>query len=117
METALSDPQTRATRRFVEASQTLGAAFLAGLTPYATCQRGGRRGPVKIEPCGYSAPLDLETLLWKCGARYPAWRLQRFLKCPRCGGTSIEVAWQPGSSRATRRARDLMQCAEAAGGC
>ncbi|HEY2010506.1 MAG TPA: hypothetical protein VGH23_16070 [Rhizomicrobium sp.] len=102
-------------RRLVEASQTLGAIYLAGLRPQAICQRGKRIGPVKVEPCGYKAMLDLESLIWKCGAKYPAWRLPRFLKCPRCGGTSVEVAWMLGASPAARAGQDLYQCAVAAG--
>jgi hypothetical protein len=107
---------TRETRILVEASQTLGAAFLAGLQPHARCQRGKRIGPVKVEACGYSAALDLETLIWAKGAKYPCWRLaQQRLRCPRCGGLSVEVAWQPGGSPVGRAARDLYQCQIAAG--
>jgi hypothetical protein len=36
--------------RLVEASQTLGTAFLAGLQPHAHCRRGKRMGIVKVEP-------------------------------------------------------------------
>ncbi len=102
-------------RTLVEASQTLGAAFLAGLRPHARCLRGKRSGPVKREPCGYSAELDLESLIWTRGARFPCWRLPQFLKCPRCGGTAVSLSWLPGASPAQRAARDLYQCVVAAG--
>ena len=74
-------------RRLVEASQTLGAVFLAG------CLRGKRLGVTKVEPCGYSAGPDLESLIWTRGAKFPCWRPSQRLKCPRCGGMSVEVAW------------------------
>jgi hypothetical protein len=102
-------------RALIEASQTLGAAFLAGLQVHAMCRRGNRIGIVKVEPCGYDAMLELESLIWTRGAKYPCWRLAQRLKCPRCGGMSIEVAWVPGTSPAARRSRDLYQCAVAAG--
>jgi len=103
-------------RRLVEASQTLGAAFLAGYRPHVRCLRGDRRGPVKIEPCGYDAILNLESLIWTRGAKFPCWRLVQRLKCPRCGGTAVELAWLPGGSRAERAAKDLYQCKVAAAG-
>lgn len=102
------------TRHLVEASQTLGAAFLAGLQPQAQCRRGKRIGPVKVEPCGYRALLDLESLIWTRGAKFPCWKLVSRLKCPRCGGTNLEVYWLPGASPAARAASDLVQCAVAA---
>ena len=74
-------------------------------------------GPAKVEPCGYDAALDLETLIWAKGASYPCWRLaNRRLKCPRCGGLNVDVAWLPGPSPAVRAARDLVQCRDAAMG-
>lgn len=104
------------TRSLVEASQTLGAAYLAGLRPHARCMRGKRMGPVKVEPCGYIAELDLETLIWAKGAKYPCWRLgHQRLRCPRCGGLNVVVDWHPGGSAGQRAARDLYQCAIAAG--
>lgn len=107
---------TRETHHLVEASQTLGAAFLAGLRPHARCRRGKRIGPVKVEPCGYAYDLDLESLIWAKGARYPCWRLaQQRLRCPRCGGLSVDLCWLPGGSPAARAARDLYQCRVAAG--
>ena len=61
------------TRTLVEASQTLGAAFLAGLRPHVRCLRGKRMGPVKVEPCGHATELDLESLIWtRAGPNTPA---------------------------------------------
>ena len=102
-------------RRLVEASQTLGAAFLDGLRPHVRCLRGKRIGPVKVEPCGYYTELDLESLIWTRGAKYPCWRLAQRLKCPRCGGVAVELTWLMGSSTAARLARTLYQCLAAAG--
>lgn len=93
-----------------DAKLTLGAAFLAGLQPHARCLRGKRMGPVKVEPCGYHAALDLECLIWTRGAQFPCWRLASRLKCPRCGGTALDLAWWPGEAPAARARRDLYQC-------
>jgi hypothetical protein len=101
--------------RLVEASHTLGAAFLAGLQPHGHCRRGKRMGIVKVEPCGYSAALDLESIIWTRGAKFPCWRLPQRLRCPRCGGMSVEVAWLPGPPPGVHAARALYQCAIAAG--
>lgn len=106
---------SRESRTLVEASQTLGAAFLAGLRPHVRCQRGKRSGPVKREPCGYDTELHLESLIWTRGAKYPCWRLAQRLKCPRCGGMAVQLAWLPGGSPAARAGRDLYQCVIAAG--
>jgi hypothetical protein len=102
-------------RSLVEASQTIGAAFLAGLLPHARCLRGRHMGPVKVEPCGYDAMLDLESLIWTRGSKFPCWRLAQRLKCPRCGGMAVELSWHPGPPPSARAARDLYQCAVAAG--
>jgi|HubBroStandDraft_4_1064222.scaffolds.fasta_scaffold1029590_1 hypothetical protein len=64
------------------------------------CRRGNRIGIVKVEPWGYDAMLELESLIRTRSAKYPCWRLARRLKCPRCGGMSIEVAWVPATSPA-----------------
>lgn len=102
-------------RTLVEASQTLGAAFLAGLRLHVRCQRGKRMGPVKVEACGYDTELHLESVIWAKGAKYPCWRLQGRLRCPRCGGLAIEIGWLPGGSPGARAGQDLYQCAVAAG--
>lgn len=106
---------TEKTRRFVEASQTLGAAYLAGQRPRARCLRGKRLGPVKVEACGYAADLDFESIIWTRGAKFPCWRLADRLKCPVCGGTSVVVDWQPGPPRLNRSTPKLYQCHYAAG--
>jgi hypothetical protein len=80
----------------VEACPTLGDAALAGLRPHAACVCGKRSGIGKVEPCGFSAYLDLGSIIWTRGANFPCWRLSQRLKCPQCGGTSIELVWLPG---------------------
>ncbi len=94
--------------------RTLGEAFLEGLQPSVHCLRDHRNGPVKRELCGYRADLDLESLIWTRGAKYPCWRLRQKLKCPRCGGTAVDVSWHQVLSGAERARRHLYQCAEAA---
>jgi hypothetical protein len=98
----------------VDEDVTLGEAFLAGWEPHVRCLRGSRNGPAKIEPCGYTTTLDLESLIWTRGATYPCWRLRKRLKCPRCGGLAVRLSWSPGASRAERARRDLCQCVAAA---
>lgn len=93
---------------------TLGEAWLWGYSPHVRCNRGKRIGPVKVEPCGYTADLDLATLLWAKGARYPVSRLSQRLKCPRCGGRSITLAWLPTGNAVQRRGQQFYQCEEAA---
>jgi hypothetical protein len=89
----------------------LGEAFLAGLSPHVRCLREKRRGPVKIDPCGYHADLDLESLIWTRGASFPCGRLRQRLRCPRCGGISVEINWHRTYAAAERTRRDLYQCA------
>jgi hypothetical protein len=104
---------SRESRTLIEAGQTLGAAFLAGLQPHAHCLRGKRSaGPVKIEPCGCDAVLDLESLIWMRGAKFPCWRLSHRLRCPRCGGMGVEFVWLPAPSPAVRAGRDLFPAVE-----
>ncbi|MEY4967238.1 MAG: hypothetical protein RL274_2821 [Pseudomonadota bacterium] len=103
------------TRTLVEASQTLGAAFLAGLRPHVRCLPGKRMGPVKVEPCGYATKLHLESLIWTHGPKYPCWRLASRLRCPRCGGTVVEMTRLPGGLLPARARRDLYQCVVASG--
>jgi hypothetical protein len=97
--------------RVVSPEMLLGEAFLGGLSPHVRCLRSKRLGPVKIEPCGYGADLDLESLIWTRGAKFPCWRLSQRLRCPRCGGLSVELGWAPTAERATRARQDLYQCA------
>ena len=93
-----------------EASKTLADAWLRGLVPHVRCLRGPRSGPAKIERCGYTAPLSLETLIWTRGARFPCWRLATRLKCPCCGGVSVEVDWLPSLSPMDRGATRFYEC-------
>jgi hypothetical protein len=94
----------------VSPEMLLGEAFLVGLSPRVRCLREKRRRPAKIEPCGYAADLDLESLIWTRGAKFPCWRLRQRLRCPRCGGLAVEIAWLPGESPSSRAGEDLYQC-------
>jgi hypothetical protein len=94
---------------------TLADAWLQGLVPQVRCLRGPRNGPAKIERCGYTATLSLETLLWTRGARFPVWRLPNRLKCPRCGGMAVEVDWLPSDESMKRPTKRFYQCEKAVG--
>lgn len=105
--------RARAAGRPSRSERTLGEAFLEGLQPHVHCLRDGR-SPAKIEPCQYSADLDLESLIWTRGAKFPCWRLRQRLRCPRCGGMAVDVSWYQTFSPAERARRDLFQCVAAA---
>jgi hypothetical protein len=93
--------------------QTLAEAWLSGLVPHVRCLRGKRNGPAKIEACGYTTPLSLETLIWTRGARFPCWRLSNRLKCPCCGGTAVEIDWQDQVSPVDRARKSFYECERA----
>ena len=57
------------------------------------------------------------SLIWSWARRdqHVCCRLASGTKCPRCGGTAVELAWLPGGAPAARGGRDLYQCVVASG--
>jgi hypothetical protein len=41
------------------------------------------------------AELDMQTLVWAKGLRFPLGRLGSRLMCPRCGSTDVNVIFEP----------------------
>lgn len=101
-------------RQYPAEDKTLADAWMGGLVPRVRCLRGKRIGPVKVEPCGYSSAISLSTLIWTRGARFPCHLLARRLKCPRCGGTMVEVGWFPEALPYERATRSFYECEKAA---
>ena len=52
------------TRTLVEASQTLGAAFLAGLRPHVRCLRGKRKVLRTLPLCFPGTQMELPAIQW-----------------------------------------------------
>ena len=53
--------------------ETLGEAYR--LSRRARCVRGTIESPVMIQKCEYMAELDMQTLVWAKGLRFPLGRL------------------------------------------
>lgn len=78
--------------------ETLGQAFASKWGVTMRCNRGSRRGIVKIEECRYIAKLDMETLVCTRGRGFPLALLQSRLMCPNCGGRHVLITFDvPGS--------------------
>ena len=43
----------------------------------------------------YTAELDMQTLVWAKGLRFPLGRLGNRLMCPRCGSRDVNVIFEP----------------------
>jgi hypothetical protein len=71
----------------------------------ARCLWGGpdthsRHKRIAIE-CDTTAWLDMATLVWTRGAKFPLDQLQSRLKCPNCGERRVQVFFEvPGEPRA-----------------
>jgi len=78
---------------------TLGDAYQAGWGIRVRCRRGDYTGPAKIERCSYTASLSMETLVCTRGRAFPLARLPARLRCPSCGDTNVQVAFDvPGGA-------------------
>src|SRR6202043_4143137 len=60
--------------------ETLGEAYRLSWRVRVRCVRGYIESPVRIQPCGYQAALDMQTLVWAKGPKLGA-----RLMCPACG--------------------------------
>ena len=56
---------------------------------------GTIESPVTIQKCEYMAELDMQTLVWAKGLRFPLGRLGSRLMCPRCGSRDMNVIFEP----------------------
>lgn len=78
---------------------TLGDAYAAKWTIRLRCTRGMLRGIVKLDPCGFQADLDMQTLVCTRGRDFPLARIASRLRCPNCGHMEVQVLFDvPGSA-------------------
>lgn len=79
--------------------QTIGEAYQAGWGVRIRCARGDYQGIVRIDPCGFEAALDMQTLVCTRGRAFPLARLASRLRCPNCGEMRIQVLFDvPGAA-------------------
>jgi len=85
--------------------QTLGEAFRLGWRARARCLVTGpapksRHDRIAVF-CDTVTELDMKTLVWTRGDRFPLDQLEGRLKCPRCGSRQIKIIFSvPGSPEA-----------------
>jgi hypothetical protein len=74
---------------------TLGDAWRHGWTARAVCQfmTYGTRSDRANIACRSVYDLDLQTLVWPRGERFPRDQLESRLRCPRCGQMRVQVVW------------------------
>jgi hypothetical protein len=78
---------------------TLGEAYSAGWGIRVKCQRGDRRGIVRIDRCQFEAALDMQTLVCTRGRDFPLARIASRLRCPNCGDMGVQVLFDvPGAA-------------------
>ena len=79
--------------------ETLGQALQAGWGIKLRCARGNRRGIVKIDPCRYTAQLDVLTLVCTRGRSFPLSLLASRMACPNCGERPVLLTFDiPGAA-------------------
>src|SRR6202035_3195933 len=84
---------------------TLGEAWKLGWRVRARCLWGGpdphsRHNRISIE-CDTTVRLDMETLVWTRGHKFPLDQLSSRLKCPKCGERRVQVYFEvPGEPKA-----------------
>jgi hypothetical protein len=74
--------------------ESLGQAWRAGWRITAHCLWYGqpkRRSDRRIPWCDTVTELDLKTLVWTRGERFPLSELASRLKCPKCGFRNVRV--------------------------
>ncbi len=75
--------------------ETLGEAYRLSWRVRARCLRGVIEAPRSDRKCDYVAELDMRTLVWAKGLRFPLGKLGSRLMCPRCGSTDVNVIFEP----------------------
>ena len=75
--------------------RTLGDAWRYGWTATAVCQfmAYGKRSEHRNISCRTVYELDLKTLIWTRGDRFPREELEGRLRCPRCGQMNVQIMW------------------------
>jgi hypothetical protein len=75
--------------------ETLGEAYRLSWRVRVRCVRGYIESPVRVQPCGNQAVLDMQTLVWAKGRNFPIGRLGSRLMCPVCGSRDVNVIFEP----------------------
>jgi hypothetical protein len=87
---------------------TLGEAFRLGWRVKAHCLQVGPMAKSghgrQTVICEVVAELDMKTLLWTRGERFPLELLQSRLRCPKCGSRNVRVIFEPPAPRAAQSA-------------
>lgn len=75
------------------AVETLGEAWKLGWRCTAHCAwlGPGKNQGRPVPWCDTRVELDMTTLVWTRGERFPLLRLGEVLKCPRCCGRNVRV--------------------------
>jgi hypothetical protein len=85
--------------------ETLGQAHEYGWRITARCTHGrADHAGRSSRECYHREELNMETLLWTRGARFPLSRLSGVLKCPHCGSRQITVMFDIPQIPTARRA-------------
>jgi DNA-directed RNA polymerase subunit RPC12/RpoP len=75
--------------------ENLGEAMDLGWRVHARCLWTGHEGLKRTRDCGWRMVLDLPTLVATRGRAFPIADLASRLRCPRCGGRRLAVAFEP----------------------
>lgn len=75
--------------------RTLGDAWRYGWTARAVCQfmSEGKRTERRNISCRTVYDLDLQSIIWTRGERFPRDQLESRLRCPRCGQMRVQIVW------------------------
>ena len=86
-------------------ARTIGEAWKLGWRVTARCiwsapTRKSKEGRGQIQ-CDTKTELDMKTLVWTRGDRFPLDQLENRLMCPNCGSREIKIIFTvPGAPRA-----------------
>ena len=75
--------------------ETRGEAYRLSWRVRVRCVRGYIESPTRVQPCGYKAELDMQTLVWAKGRSFPLGKLGTRLMCPACGSRDVNVIFEP----------------------
>jgi len=83
--------------------ETVGEAWKLGWQCTAHCLWFGhaKRSERRTAWCDTKVELDMTTLVWTRGERFPLKRLSEVLKCPRCGERKVRVMFEVPNEPAT----------------
>jgi hypothetical protein len=88
--------------------ETLGQAWRLGWRARARClvfaPAPKSRHDRTLVACDTVTDLDMKTLVWTRGERFPLDQLGNRLKCPRCGNRNIQIIFDVPNTPAAKRA-------------